>query len=81
MDEHKSDPQKPSMEILAKISKQMQAGRCKEVNFQLMIDYLSDSSTPTSANDRSWYYQSKFIHFDLIVALLSRIPANCDVST
>jgi len=58
VDEHKSDPQKPSMEILAKISKQMQAGRCKEVNFQLMIDYLSDSSTPTSANDRSWYYQT-----------------------
>eukprot|EP00985_Skeletonema_marinoi_P016597 scaffold8949_cov126-Skeletonema_marinoi.AAC.14 len=56
VDEHKSDPHKPSMEILASIGKQ--AGRCKQVNFQLLIDYFSAPSTAKSANNRSWYYQT-----------------------
>jgi len=57
--EHKSDENKPSMEILAKIGRQMQPGRCNIVDFQVMVNYFSAPSTAINANDRSWYYQSK----------------------
>lgn len=59
------------MEILAKIGKQMQPGRCKLVDFQVIVDYFSAPSTAENANDRSWYYQSKLLSssISLIVVL------------
>jgi hypothetical protein len=54
---------------------QMQPGRCKLVDFQVIVDYFSAPSTAKNANDRSWYYQSKLLSssISLIVVLSSHI--------
>ncbi|KAL3779032.1 hypothetical protein HJC23_011471 [Cyclotella cryptica] len=55
--ERQAEPNKSSMEILAKINGIELGNECSNVDWTLYVDYFS-TPTPENANDRSWMYQT-----------------------